>query len=225
MKILVLNGSPKKVSDTMQLTSSFLEGLDAAGDNEVEIIRVIEKRIGPCMGCFGCWRNGDGKCVIQDDQNEILAKYQQAELIIWSFPLYCFGIPSHLKAVLDRMIPLVRMKMEEKDGVVYHKSLADFERMKHVVICGAGFPMSDRNFEGVSVTCDKCFSNCTKIFVPETPLMNVPELKELADRKRSFFREAGVEYYRNGELIPETIEKLEELMIPNEEYLAHVNGL
>lgn len=25
MKILVLNGSPKKVSDTMQLTSSFLE--------------------------------------------------------------------------------------------------------------------------------------------------------------------------------------------------------
>ena len=84
MKILVLNGSPKKVSDTMQLTSSFLEGLDAAGDNEVEIIRVIEKRIGPCMGCFGCWRNGDGKCVIQDDQNEILAKYQQADLIIWS---------------------------------------------------------------------------------------------------------------------------------------------
>lgn len=163
--------------------------------------------------------------MIQDDQNEILAKYQQADLIIWSFPLYCFGIPSHLKAVLDRMIPLVQMKMEEKDGVVYHKALADFDRMKHVVICGAGFPMSDRNFEGVSVTCDKCFSNCTKIFVPETPLMNVPELKELADRKRSFFREAGVEYYRNGELIPETIEKLEELMIPNEEYLAHVNGL
>ena len=33
-----------------------------------------------------------------------------------------------------------------------------------------------------------------------------------------------MEYYRNGKLIPETIQKLEELMIPNEEYLAQVNG-
>ena len=223
MRVLILNGSPKKVSDTMQLTNAFLEGLNEVGDNEVEIIHVIEKKIKPCLGCFGCWRKGDGKCVMQDDQNEILEKYQQADLIIWSFPLYCFGIPSHLKAVLDRMIPLVRMKMEERDGVVYHTQLADFERMKHVVICGAGFPQSDRNFEGVSVTCDKCFSNCTKIFVPETPLMNVPEWKDLADRKRGFFREAGREYYRKGRLALETMEKLEELMIPNEEYLEIVN--
>ena len=84
--------------------------------------------------------------------------------------------------------------------------------------------MSGRDVEGVGGTCDKCFSNCTKIFVPETPMMNVPEAKELAERKRSFFREAGMEYYRNGKLIPETIQKLEELMIPNEEYLAQVNG-
>lgn len=224
MRVLVLNGSPKRVSDTMQLTNAFLEGLNRTGDNEVEIIHVIEKNIKPCIGCFGCWRNGDGKCVLQDDQNEILKKYQQADLIIWSFPLYCFGIPSHLKAVLDRMIPLVQMKMEEWDGVVYHKQLADFERMRHVVLCGAGFPQSDRNFEGVSVTCDKCFSNCTKIFVPETPLMNIPELKDLADRKRSSFREAGTEYYRNGCLSSETIKKLEELMISNEDYLDYVNG-
>ena len=60
MKVLVLNGSPKTVSDTMQLTNSFLEGMNTAGDNEVEIIRVIEKQIKPCRGCFGCWKNGDG---------------------------------------------------------------------------------------------------------------------------------------------------------------------
>ena len=48
MKVLVLNGSPKTVSDTMQLTNSFLEGMNTAGDNEVEIIRVIEKQIKPC---------------------------------------------------------------------------------------------------------------------------------------------------------------------------------
>lgn len=35
-----------------------------------------------------------------------------ADLIIWSFPLYYFGMPSHLKAVCDRMLPLVSMKMQ-----------------------------------------------------------------------------------------------------------------
>ena len=42
MRVLILNGSPKKVSDTMQLTNACLEGLNEVGDNEVEVIHVIE---------------------------------------------------------------------------------------------------------------------------------------------------------------------------------------
>lgn len=223
MKVLVLNGSPKKHSDTMQLTTSFLAGLNDAGENQIEVINVIDKNIKPCMGCFGCWNKGDGRCVMEDDQNEILEKYQKADLIIWSFPLYCFGLPSHIKAVLDRIIPLVKMNMEEHDGEVCHTSLIDLTKMKYICICGAGFPMSEKNFEGVSVTCDKCFPTCTKIFVPETPLLNVSETQGIADKKRQSFREAGAEYYRNGALSEDTIRELESLMISNEDYLKYIN--
>ena len=142
MKILVLNGSPKKKSDTFRLTEAFLKGLDPKNEHETHVINVIERKIAPCRGCFGCWRQMDGHCVIRDDQNAILDLYREADVILWSFPLYCYGMPSHLKAVLDRTIPLVKMKMVRlPDGTVRHEALADFSRIHTVVICGCGFPI------------------------------------------------------------------------------------
>ena len=96
MKVLVLNGSPKKKSDTFRLTEAFLRGMNKKKKHEVHVIHVIEKNIAPCRGCFGCWQKMDGHCVIQDDQNEILDLYRTADVIIWSFPLYCYAMPSHL---------------------------------------------------------------------------------------------------------------------------------
>ena len=75
MKILVLNGSPKKKSDTFRMTDAFLKGLNRNGEHDVHIIHVIDKDIAPCRGCFSCWMHSDGHCVIQDDQNAILDLY------------------------------------------------------------------------------------------------------------------------------------------------------
>lgn len=54
MKVLVLNGSPKRKSDTMILTRSFLKGFNQDDSHEIDIIDVIQKTIKPCIGCFGC---------------------------------------------------------------------------------------------------------------------------------------------------------------------------
>ena len=72
MKVLVLNGSPKAVSDTMRLTTAFVSGIQKETQCDTEIIDVIKKNVRPCMGCFGCWAKGEGRCVQNDDQNEIL---------------------------------------------------------------------------------------------------------------------------------------------------------
>ncbi|MGN1132709.1 MAG: flavodoxin family protein, partial [Ruminococcus sp.] len=106
MKILVLNGSPKAKSDTMHLTNAFVNGLMKSGEHQLEIVDVIKKNINPCMGCFACWQMQKGECIQQDDQNDILKQIVDSDIVIWSFPLYCYGIPSHLKAVIDRTIPL-----------------------------------------------------------------------------------------------------------------------
>ena len=47
MKVLVLNGSPKKKSDTFRLPEAFLRGFNREKKHEVHIINVIEKDIAP----------------------------------------------------------------------------------------------------------------------------------------------------------------------------------
>ncbi|MBR6221175.1 MAG: flavodoxin family protein [Clostridia bacterium] len=225
MRILVLNGSPKKRSDTLRLTEAFLKGLNADGRHTVNLVNVIEKRIAPCRGCFGCWKRGDGRCVIDDDQNAILSLYRDADVIIWSFPLYCYGMPSHLKAVLDRTIPLVKMNMvREADGTVRHEALVDFSRIHTLVICGCGFPHWEGNFDGLKQMCRTCFGDPDMVCVPEAPLLNVPEAAVVADPLLARFEEAGREYAAALSLSAETVAELEKPMIPAEEYIRQVNG-
>lgn len=225
MKILVLNGSPKEKSDTFRLTEAFLKGMNREDQHEVRIIDVIEKKIAPCRGCFGCWQRGDGHCVIDDDQNIILDAYRSADVIIWSFPLYCYGMPSHLKAVLDRTIPLLRMKMvREPDGTVQHEGLVDFSRIHTLVICGCGFPHWEGNFDSLKLLCKNCFGEPDMVCVPETPLLNVPQAAIVADPLLEKFQRAGEEYAAALRLSPETVAALETPMIPAEEYIRNVNG-
>ena len=225
MKILVLNGSPKKKSDTFRLTEAFLRGMNRRAEHETHIVRVIDTKISPCRGCFSCWRRGDGHCVIDDDQNAILDVYRDADVIIWSFPLYCYGMPSHLKAVLDRTIPLVQQKMVRlPDGAVRHESLVDFSRIHTLVISGCGFPHWEGNFDGLRQMCRTCFGSPTMICVPETPLLNVPAAKAVADPLLARFERAGEEYAASLALSPDTIAALEAPMIPAEEYIRNVNG-
>ncbi|MCR4897048.1 MAG: flavodoxin family protein [Lachnospiraceae bacterium] len=225
MKVLVLNGSPKQKSDTFRMTDAFLKGFNREGKHEVTIINVIEKQIAPCKGCFGCWQQLEGHCMIQDDQNGILDLYRDADVILWSFPLYCYGMPSHLKALLDRTIPLVQMKMvQEPDGTVRHVPLADFSRIHTLVISGCGFPDWEGNFDALKIQCRNCFGDPTIVCVPETPMLNVPHAAVVADPLLERFVKAGEEYEASLTLSQETVAELEHPMIPAEEYIRNVNG-
>ena len=226
MKILVLNGSPKKKSDTFRLTDAFLKGLNRSAEHDVRIVHVREKQIAPCRGCFGCWRRSDGHCVITDDQNSILDVYRNADVIIWSFPLYCYGMPSQLKAVLDRTIPLVKMNMVQlPDGTVRHEALADFSKIHTLVICGCGFPHWEGNFDGLKHMCKTCFGDPDIVCVPETPLLNVAAAAVVADPLLEKFQRAGEEYAASLRLSAETVAELETPMISAEEYIRNVNGV
>jgi hypothetical protein len=164
--------------------------------------------------------------VIADDQNMILDLYRDADVIIWSFPLYCYGMPSHLKAVLDRTIPLVKMKMvQQPEGTVRHESLVDFSRIHTLVICGCGFPHWEGNFDSLRKMCEVCFGNPDIVCVPETPLLNVPEAAIVADPLLERFQRAGEEYAAALRLSGETLAELEKPMISAEEYIRNVNGV
>lgn len=226
MKILILNGSPKKEkSDTMHITRAFVNGMNDVSENDIRLINVTDKNIKYCLGCFSCMRNG-GTCVQTDDMREILDEILATDLLILSFPLYCYGMPAPLKTVMDRILPLTSMKMEKMEGKRYaHVTQADVSRLKFMMMCGCGFPNSKQNFEPAIAQFKLMFPmGNTIVTVPESPMFNAPEAAAVTAPRLALIRRAGQEYAERGDVSEELLAEICSPMIPEEVYAQIVNN-
>jgi len=225
MKILVLNGSPKREkSDTMHITRAFLEGMQDVVSQEIHVIDVIDRHIEYCTGCFACKMNG-GTCIHQDDMPAILNEILESDLLLFSFPLYCYGMPAPLKALLDRTMPLSSMAMQKVGDRYAHVGQADFSHLKYLMICGCGFPNSKQNFEPAVAQFRLCFpGNHTIITIPESPMFNVPEAAVVTEPRLALVHQAGKQYAQTGRIDEALVAEIGSPMIPEEQYAAIVNG-
>ena len=225
MKILVLNGSPKREnSDTLRITNAFLDGMQDAAAQQIHTIHVIDSHIEYCAGCFACMRNG-GTCIHDDDMRKILEEILASDLLIWSFPLYCYGMPAPLKALLDRTLPLSSMAMQKVGDRYEHVGQADFSHLRYVMICGCGFPNSKHNFEPAVAQFKLCFpGGHTIITIPESPMFNVPEADSITTPRLSLVRQVGEQYAQGGSISQTLLEEIGSPMIPEDQYAAIVNG-
>ena len=225
MKILVLNGSPKRDrSDTMHITRAFLEGMQETATQDIHVIDVIDRHIEYCTGCFACKRNG-GTCIHDDDMRAILNEILESDLLLFSFPLYSYGMPAPLKALLDRTMPLSSMAMQKVGDRYEHVGQADFSRLRYLMICGCGFPNSKHNFEPAVAQFKQCFPcNHTIITIPESPMFNAPEAKIVTEPRLELVRQAGKQFAETGEINAALLAEIGSPMIPEEQYAAIVNG-
>ena len=222
MKILVLNGSPKGIrSNTLKLTQAFLQGFNEKEPNQTDILDISKLSIGHCLGCFNCWTKTPGKCVIKDDMEDILEKYLQADLIIWSFPLYYFGMPSKIKGVLDRMLPLNLPLMEElSDGSCGHPSRYDLSGKRFMLISTCGFYTIENNYDALFKQFDILYGKeeLTSIICPEGELFGVPQLKVRTEEYLEHVKNAGREY-AGGAILDDTQKYLKELLYPPKAFI------
>ncbi len=225
MKILVFNGSPKcDKSDTMHITRAFLDGMNEAVKQEVHIINLIKKHIEYCKGCFTCKRNG-GTCVYKDDMCAILQEILASDLLLFNYPLYAYGMPAPLKALIDRTMPLSSMAIQKVGERYEHVGQADYSHLKYLMICGCGFPNSKHNFEPAVAQFKLCFpNNHTIITVPESPMFNAPEASVVTVPRLDLVKQAGKEYAQKGEISTELLAQICSPMIPEDEYAKIVNG-
>lgn len=226
-KVLVLNGSPKaERSDTFVVTSAFINAMQNSPEYDVEVVNVIRLNIKPCLGCFACWKKLNGQCIQNDDQNELLKKYIDADIIIYSFPLYCYAMPSQLKAVVDRLLPLNKMTMTvDAEGRMHHERLVDQSKKKLIFICGSGFPNFEGNFESLKMMIAQKFGKAAiTICVSEAPSLNQKEAEPVTKPLIEKFRKAGEVFADTLSISEETKKELEVPMIPNEMYIKIVNS-
>ena len=225
MKILVLNGSPKKEeSDTLHITRAFLAGMEDAAPQDVRLIHVIDRHIEYCRGCFACMRNG-GSCVLDDDMKQILEAILESELLVLSFPLYGYGMPAPLKALTDRLLPLSSMAMQKRGERYTHVGQAEVSQLRFLMISGCGFPNSRRNFEPAVEQFKLMFPfRSTIVTVPESPMFNAPEAAVVTAPRLALVRKAGRQYAAKGTIDEALLAEIGTPMIPEESYAAIVNA-
>ncbi len=130
MKVIALQGSPKKNGNTATVLGMVREELEAQG-HEMETIRVSIKKINGCLGCFACNEKPDELgCVQKDDAPAVFEAMIAADAIIYATPLYTTSFSAQLKALLDRHCCLVKEYMTPN-----HKSFIGGKRTALLVTC------------------------------------------------------------------------------------------
>lgn len=100
MKILLLNGSPRKNGNTALALAEMVRVFEADGF-ETKTLQVGGEVIRGCVGCGGCRRLG--RCVFDDAVNTLAPEFETADALIVGSPVYFASANSTLTALLDRL--------------------------------------------------------------------------------------------------------------------------
>ncbi len=137
MKILVLNASPRMQSGNTQIVlTPFLVGAKEAGAT-IDIVHLAKKKINPCIGCFSCYAKTPGKCIYNDDMDQLTEKIRASDMLALATPLYIDGMTSLAKKVVDRLVTFMDPHFESESGRIRHPLRWNFpQKMFLIAVCG-----------------------------------------------------------------------------------------
>lgn len=103
MKVLLVNGSPNEKRCTYTALSEVAGALEAQGV-DAEIAWIGRDPVRGCLGCGGCSKRGDNRCIFDDDvANGLIEKAVKADGLVVGTPVFYAGANGALMAVLDRL--------------------------------------------------------------------------------------------------------------------------
>ena len=91
--ILCILSSPRQNSNSGLLAEAVLEGAAEHG-GKAEVIRLVERNINPCHGCFAC----------TDGMTDLYPLIASADALVMATPIYYFNMSGQLKTFIDRCI-------------------------------------------------------------------------------------------------------------------------
>jgi multimeric flavodoxin WrbA len=101
-KIAALILSPRRLGNCEILVKEICRHLPVP--HELQLIRLTDKQIKPCKGCYSCLMTG--KCPLDDDYAEVAGALSAADAVIIATPTYFLGANGMLKVFQDRCMQL-----------------------------------------------------------------------------------------------------------------------
>lgn len=137
MKILLLNGSPRKTGNVSTLLDVIGDEAELQG-HEVIDIKVSNLKFSPCIGCMKC-RTLRECCLPDDDAHRVGRMLGEIDALVVGAPCYWGNLPGHTKMLFDR---LVYALMEDNDGLGFPHPLHKGKRAIVVATSTAVYPFN-----------------------------------------------------------------------------------
>jgi multimeric flavodoxin WrbA len=105
MKIIGVNGSPRKAWNTGMLVENALAGAVSRGA-ETELVELYDMRFRGCISCFECKRKngpGLGFCALSDELLPVLKRIHLCDGLILGSPMYICEVTSSMRALIERL--------------------------------------------------------------------------------------------------------------------------
>ncbi|TQD25089.1 flavodoxin family protein [Methanolobus vulcani] len=106
MKVIAINGSPRKNWNTSTLLEHALKGGESRGA-ETELIHLYDLDFKGCISCFACKRIGGksyGVCAMKDELTPVLKKIEEADAVIFGSPIYLGDVTGEMRSFLERLV-------------------------------------------------------------------------------------------------------------------------
>jgi len=123
MKVLGINGSPRKGGNTEILLDNALKGAQNNGA-EVEKIVLNNLEFSPCQECENM--SDDRFCIIEDDMQTVYRKAEEADAIILASPIFFGSLSAQTKMMIDRFQCVWRAKYILRKQVFGKRKIGTF---------------------------------------------------------------------------------------------------
>lgn len=116
MKVIAINGSPRKKWNTATMLTHALQGAASQGA-ETKLVHLYDLDYKGCMSCFACKRKDGknlGRCGTRDGLTPLLEEIREANALILGSPIYFGEVTGEMRSFLERL--LFPILVYEKDS-------------------------------------------------------------------------------------------------------------
>ena len=106
MKIMLINGGPRKKNNTAALLDSAAEGARSAGA-ETETVHLYDLNYRGCISCFACKLKdcaNPGHCAMKDELTPVLEKILECDALILGSPVYFGDVTGMTRSLIERLV-------------------------------------------------------------------------------------------------------------------------
>ncbi len=106
MRIMAVNGSPRKTWNTATLLKQALKGAASRGA-ATELVHLYDLKFTGCISCFKCKTIGGssyGRCAVKDELTAVLKRVEEADALILGSPIYFGLVSGEMHSFMERLL-------------------------------------------------------------------------------------------------------------------------